>query len=41
MEVEGQEPRQVSAGEANAEPLNSPMRVINGKRDDATLCGEA
>lgn len=29
MEVEGQERRQVAAGEAIAEPLNSPMRVIN------------
>ncbi|MEC5293162.1 cupin domain-containing protein [Aurantimonas sp. C2-6-R+9] len=29
MELEGQERRQVAAGEAIAEPLNSPMRVIN------------
>ncbi len=29
MEVEGQERRQVATGEAIAEPLNSPMRVIN------------
>lgn len=29
MEVEGQERRQIAAGEAVAEPLNSPMRVIN------------
>ena len=29
MEVEGQERRQVAAGEAIAEPLNSPMQVIN------------
>ncbi len=29
MEVDGQEPRQVEAGEAIAEPLNSPMRVMN------------
>lgn len=29
MEVEGQERRQVGTGEAIAEPLNSPMRVIN------------
>lgn len=29
MEVEGQEPRQISAGEAVAEPLGSPMRVLN------------
>ncbi|MGQ7794061.1 cupin domain-containing protein [Faunimonas sp. B44] len=29
MEVEGQERRKVPAGQAIAEPLNSPMRVIN------------
>lgn len=29
MEVEGQEPRMIAAGEAVAEPLNSPMRVMN------------
>lgn len=29
MEVEGQEPRKFSAGEAMAEPLGSPMRVLN------------
>lgn len=29
MEIEGQERRQVVAGEAIAEPLNSSMRVIN------------
>lgn len=29
MEVEGQERRQIAAGEAVAERLNSPMRVIN------------
>lgn len=29
MEVEGQEPRPIAAGEAVAEPLNSPMRVMN------------
>ncbi len=29
MEVEGKEPRTITAGEAVAEPLNAPMRVIN------------
>ena len=29
MEIEGQETRQISAGEATAEPLNAPMRVLN------------
>lgn len=35
VEVEGQERRQIAAGEAVAEPLNSPMRVIN--RGDETV----
>lgn len=29
MEVEGQEPKELTAGQATAEPLNAQMRVVN------------
>lgn len=37
MEVEGKEPRQLTAGEATAEPLDARMRVINEGDQPAKL----
>lgn len=37
MEVDGQEPRELKAGEATAEPLDKRMRVVNRGEEPAKL----